>query len=55
MSDLERLNGLYVGQLSEEELALFDAAVAEHKAYRSYEGMAGFLGLAKVKLVMVPA
>ncbi len=53
MSDLERLDGLFVGQLDNEEMRLFERAVAEHRAYRGYEGEAGFMGLAKVRLVRV--
>lgn len=45
---LQRLNGLFVGQLSDDELELFEYAVSHGKARRVYEGAAGFLGLAKV-------
>jgi len=51
---LERLAGLFVGQLTDEELALFNRAVSLGCAQRSYEGGAGFMGLAKVRLVLVP-
>jgi hypothetical protein len=50
MSDLERIEGLFVGQLNERELRTFERAIADGEAYRSYEGGAGFLGLAKVRL-----
>lgn len=55
MSDLERIKGLFVGQLDEAEMKMFERAVSDHRAYRSYEGGAGFMGLAKVRLVRVPA
>jgi hypothetical protein len=54
MSDLERMEGLFVGQLAESELQIFEEAVAKRRAYRSYEGSAGFLGLPKVRLRLVP-
>lgn len=55
MDDLSRINGLFVGQLDASELKMFEQAVMDGRAYRSYEGGGGFLGLAKVRLVMVPA
>jgi hypothetical protein len=51
MTDLERIEGLFVGQLDDYELWLFEHAVADGMAERSYEGGAGFMGLAKVRLV----
>ena len=51
MSDLERIEGLFVGSLDDYELWLFEHAVADGMAVRSYEGGAGFMGLAKVRLV----
>jgi hypothetical protein len=50
MSDLERIEGLFVGQLGEREMRTFERAVEDGEAYRSYEGAAGFLGLAIVRL-----
>ena len=41
--------GIFVGMLSDEELELFEEAVKEGIAVRSYEGGAGFFGLAKVR------
>jgi hypothetical protein len=38
MSDLERLDGLFVGQLNPEELLLFERAIELGLACRSYEG-----------------
>lgn len=43
--------GMHVGLLIPQELAAFERLVAAGKARRSYEGAAGFLGLAKVRLV----
>jgi hypothetical protein len=48
--NIQMLDGLFVGQLDEEELALFEIAIKDGKAARSYEGVAGFLGLAKVRI-----
>lgn len=53
MSDLERIEGLFVGQLDEREMRLFDRAVRDGLARRVYKGGAGFLGLAKVELVRI--
>jgi hypothetical protein len=50
MTDLERMEGLFVGQLDEHEMRTFVRAVQDGEAYRSYEGGAGFMGLAKVRL-----
>jgi hypothetical protein len=55
MTDLERMDGLFVGQLDDYETWLFDHAVADGMAERSYEGGAGFMGLAKVRLVRTVA
>lgn len=55
MTDLERIEGLFVGQLDDYETWLFEHAVADGMAYRSYEGGAGFMGLAKVRLVKTVA
>jgi len=48
-----RINGLFVGQLTPEELLVFNAACAEGLAYRSYEGASGFIGLPKVRFYEV--
>ena len=45
------LNGLYVGQLSDDELLEFERMVADGRAVRSYSGAAGLMGLAKVKVI----
>lgn len=50
MSDLERIEGLFVGQLNEREMRVFERAVEDGEADRSYEGGAGFMGLAKIRL-----
>lgn len=47
---VRHLNGLFVGQLTPDELELFELAVERGLAYRSYEGGAGFMGLAKVRI-----
>ena len=46
--ELERLGGLFIGQLNDEELELFNRMVKEGKAARSYAGMTGFMGLGRV-------
>jgi hypothetical protein len=51
MTDLEHIEGLFVGQLSESEMLTFERAVQAGEARRSYEGGAGFMGLAKVRLI----
>ena len=48
---LYRINGLYVGQLDEFELAAFEQACRNHDATRSFDGPGGLFGLAKVKLL----
>lgn len=48
--EIEWMEGEYVGALSEGELRIFQKAVNEGKARRSYEGAGGFMGLAKVRL-----
>lgn len=45
------LEGLFVGSLNDLEMDDFERLVKDGKAYRSYEGVGGFLGLAKVRLV----
>ncbi len=50
MTDLDRIEGLFVGQLDEREMQTFVRAVQDGEAFRSYEGGAGFMGLAKVRL-----
>lgn len=52
--DLEYLDGIFVGMLDADEIALLDKAVEEGVAWRSYEGVGGLLGLAKVRLVRRP-
>lgn len=47
---LRRLNGLFVGQLTEDELELFSWGVCKGYAREVYEGASGFLGLGKVKV-----
>jgi hypothetical protein len=50
MSDLDRIEGLFVGQLNAEELEIFLRAVKEGKASRHYSGGPGFMGLARVRV-----
>lgn len=51
MSDLEQIEGLFVGQLDEKELRIFERAIKDGEARCSYEGGAGFMGLARVRLI----
>ncbi len=51
MADVKELNGLHVGSLTPFELVLFNEAVKQGLAERSYEGAAGFMGLAKVRVI----
>jgi hypothetical protein len=55
MTDLDRIEGLFVGQLDDYEMWLFEHAVTDGMAERSYEGGAGFMGLAKVRLIRTVA
>ena len=55
LDDVMRLHGLFVGQLDAKELAAFARLVNAGWAHRSYEGAAGFLGLAKVIVTGPPA
>lgn len=50
MADPYHIEGLFVGQLNDEELEWFEWMVKRGRAQRSYEGGAGFMGLAKVRL-----
>ena len=51
MSELmASLDGLFVGQLDPDEMQAFEAAIKAGEARRSYEGAAGLMGLAKVRL-----
>jgi hypothetical protein len=45
---------IFVGQLNERELQIFERAIESGEAYRSYENGAGFLGLAVVRLRKPP-
>lgn len=47
---IEPLDGLFVGQLTVFEKMAFDLLCDRKIAYRSYEGAAGALGLARVRL-----
>jgi hypothetical protein len=47
---LHGLDGIFVGMLSERELAAFNEMCRTGEARRSYEGAGGFMGLAKVRL-----
>ena len=51
MTDLERIDGLYVGQLTESELRMFERAVKDGEAIRVWNP--GRPGVAKVKIVRV--
>lgn len=48
---LHRAEGLFVGQLDDGELEAFNRLVGARLAMRSYEGGAGFMGLAKVRFI----
>lgn len=49
--DLVWIDGLFVGQLDGYERDLLERAVAAGQAEWAYEGVAGFLGLAKVRVL----
>lgn len=46
--EMSRLAGLFIGQLTDEERAMFDAAVEAGVAFWDYSGPTAILGLAKV-------
>ena len=48
INELSGLRGLFVGQLDQDEMRLFEKGVRAGIAFRSYEGVGAFLGLAKV-------
>lgn len=47
---VQRLEGLFEGQLNEDEIKSFYRCIQDGYAHRSYEGVSGFLGLAKVRV-----
>jgi len=49
--EIQYLNGLYVGLLSEEETELLDRCVKANMAIRDYNNPIGILGLAKVRVI----
>ncbi len=50
LTDLKRLDGLYVGQLSTEERELLAWGISKGMARIVYTGPAGMLGLGKVEV-----
>lgn len=46
---IRRVDGLFVGLLSQDEIRDLDECVRLGYAVKSYEGAAGFMGLAKVR------
>ena len=48
---LERISGLPVGMLTDEEMRVFKKAVSEGRAQRDYSGVLALFGCAKVRLV----
>lgn len=50
VDDLDRIEGLFVGQLDEHEVRVLNRAIQDGKARRSYEGGAGLMGVARVRL-----
>lgn len=50
--DIGWMRGMFVGSLGPDDLALFEKAVEQGIAVRSYDnGVAGFMGLARVRFV----
>ena len=43
--------GLFVGQLKPHELERLEEAIREGLARKSFEGVSGFLGLSKVRMI----
>lgn len=48
---IRSLDGLHVGLLTEEEQQAFNRLVLAGMAKREYSGAAGFLGIARVRIV----
>jgi len=48
---IRHLDGIYVGLLDGQDLEAFERCCKAGTARRSYEGVAGFLSLAKVRIV----
>lgn len=48
---LHRIDGLHVGMLDEDELAVFNEACRRQQARRNYQGVGGLMGLAKVQVL----
>lgn len=48
---LSRINGRFVGELTDDELAVFESACQHGLARRAYSGAAGLLGLARVRVL----
>ena len=48
--ELEKLDGMYVGMLDEDEMKIFEGGIERGWAKRSYSHGFGFMGLAKVKV-----
>ena len=51
-ADIKAMDGLFVGMLDVEQLARFEEGISEGIARRIYEGVGGFMGLAKVKCLI---
>jgi hypothetical protein len=51
MTDLDRIDGLFVGMLDLEEYEAFTQACKNGLACRDFEGVGGLLGMAKVKII----
>lgn len=49
--DPSRIHGLFVPQLTQEETIVFDRMVREGRARRTYQGLAGFMGVARVEIL----
>ena len=48
---IREVDGLYVGSLTDEEMESFNRCIADGFAQRTYEGPAGLMGLAKIKVL----
>lgn len=48
---IEEMDGMFVGLLDDDEIAILNQAISDGKARRAYVGAAGFMGLAKVELL----
>ena len=48
---VKNASGLYVGQLTDDEIDSLNRCIKDGFAYKSYDDISGLLGIAKVRLI----